>query len=245
MKICHIKCIAYIVLCPLLGIGAHGASKTQADTPAPIYASYGAYVLFPALGMEIEKKAGILNLQSILEIGDGPDVMLRYENAEYGLTATITFYRAPNNTQGPHLIIDGNGNPRLSASNDNPYAIFDLTEPSESYSDEFWKVVGDIENNFSLKMMNRGNYPARYKAVPDIDSPPIAYVAFFSGTGAFKGAEAKDIAWAWDFKLFYHNGYFIKIHTEGPDMGDYQIAAQSLEIMKAVNWTKALAENRI
>ena len=229
---------AFVFALPIIvALNAHASRAKNEKPEALIYSSYKTHLLIQDQSIAIKKKAGALKLRSIQEMGSGPDIQLVFDDGNQGICSTITIYRAPDGTVGPKLVLDKNGNPIVATNSDNPYAVYELTEPSESYTREFWRVVKGIEKEFSLEFKNKQRKPSRYMAIPkDEEHSSIAYVAYFAGSGEFRGPEYAEIPWEWEFDLFVVGKYFVKIHTEGPSGSG--IIGISVDIISAINWQK-------
>jgi hypothetical protein len=214
-----------------------------------MYRSHQDALALTESGFTVRKKSGRAQLHRIVEYPGNPDIQMDFRDVERGFVSTVTIYRAPEGAAGPQVLLDDQGNPRLEDPAKNPAGVFALSEPSESYLKEFRQRISIIEQRFPLKCVSKLDQPLRMLAVPnDLKRSPVAYVAHFGGTGGFRGPHFTDTPWFWEFRLYVHRGWFVKIHTEGPlpkqdenELGALAILgplAFATEVVNAVEWLK-------
>lgn len=73
-------------------------------------------------------------MRRIQILGDEPKIHLEYFDENRFVLSTIPIYKAPDRTVGLKFIFDEKGNPIVVTNTDNPYAVYELSEPSDSYT---------------------------------------------------------------------------------------------------------------
>ena len=212
------------------------AAHAHAALPeGALYTSTRDAIHFHGADLTVAKEAGPLRFDRIFEMGANPDVQLVFQNHDKGIVSIITVYPAPPGTAGPAILLDEDGEPTLADDSDNPYAVFQLSEPSEIFLREFDRAVEYVERRYGFEMTNRNRQPMRKLAAPaDLENSPIAYVADFRGNGGFRHPDLADYPWSWDFRLFAVRDHFVKIHTEGPE--SFATFGASREMVEAFRW---------
>jgi hypothetical protein len=230
------KVINVIVVCLCLQAASQGAEPSARPLhPDALYISTAKDIRFRYNSFVIQKKAGKMRFESIAEMGDAPDIQLRFEHEEQEIRSTITIYPAPENTIGPKVILDARGKPIVLEKKKNPYGVFQLSEPSDSFIKAFRNTIKNVEQISRMQFSNRDGQPARELAVPtDKRNSPVAYVAHFEGNGAFRGPKYKNTPWQWEFRLYVVGKYFVKIHTDGPANLDTMVAG--VRVANAIGW---------
>jgi hypothetical protein len=172
-----------------------------------------------------KKKVNPMKFVSITELGDHPDIQLRFEHKEKPITTTITVFPAPQGVVGPKVIPDKDG--KLTIKDGGRHAldiVVECSEGSKAFVEEFVKTAEFIEETFGLKLSRYERKPAMISFGGDLENLPVAYVATFRGPGGFRNPQYKNSPWLWEFRLYAFGNYYVKIHTDGPCDADTFLA---------------------
>lgn len=204
----------------MLMTSLHADEAKGADAGSLMYRSYENVLVLKESGFTVRKKSGRAQLHHVVEYPGNSDIQLSFRDSGSQTIASLTIYRAPKGTTGPTVILDENGKPMLEDPAKNPNGVFALSDPSESYLKEFNQRIEFMEETFPLECKTNPLQPVRMLAVPgDLKRSPVAQVVYFEGNGGFRGPHLAKTPWLWEFRLYAHRGWFVKIHTEGPSPG--------------------------
>jgi len=196
--------------------------------------------IFAKSGISIPKRIGTLKLvQEIERKPDGMDVQVRYYDPKRLLKISLYVYQSPPGTKGPSLLLDSDGNKILEDREEMIklyHAVFKLTDPSESFSTEFRRILRAIS---ALGYKLRSEY--RFMAVPKRDDSPIAYAATLVNT---EKIEDCDVRMLWKTYLYAIPGYFVKIHCTYPEPLWREIGAIDVDFIQSINWNEVLPKRR-
>ena len=148
--------------------------------------------VFAVSRLSIPKQLKGLKLVDIQSVPDGSNVINRFSNPMIGLDISLCVYTSPPDTKGPVLMLDSNGKEILEDREDEKnshHAVFKLTTPSESYLQEYARVIKAISATGFLANPKLDS-EFRFMAIPKRKDSPIGYAAELSGTRKLPGDES-------------------------------------------------------
>ena len=219
--------IVYFLACVLCapcfarGQEAHPQSQGLTASPDALYISIQDAVVVPACDLTIAKAADGMRFDVIREFPQG-GFQLGFFYEGLPIRASVTIYKAPDDTKGPSVVLDASGEAILDEDRTNPYAVCKLSLPSQSFEDEFRTMVKNVEQVTGMQFVNQKGKPARKLAWPsDLKNSPVAYVAFFKRVA--KDGEPIDpsLDEVQESRLYFFKGHFVKIHVSGPNCQEF------------------------
>jgi len=175
-----------------------------------------ARYVFSASRVSIPRQIKDLKLFDVRSVPDGHDVMARFSNPKMGVYISLCVYASPPETTGPFLMLDSSGKEMLEDRQDEIKrfsAVFKLTTPSDSYIQEYARVIKVITSADSLTDA-KVDKEFRFRAVPTRKDSPVAYAAYISAMQ--QSSDGESMALTWKTYLYAIPGYFVKIHFTYP-----------------------------
>ena len=161
---------------------------------------------------------------------------MQYRDPETWLDISLYVYQSPPYTKGPFLLLDADGKRILEDREEiikRHHAVFKLTQPSESYMEEYRRTLNSISENRGYELKTE----FRYMAVPARDDSPIAYAANLIKT---ENIDGHDVRYLWKTYLYAIPGYFIKIHCTYPEPLWLEVGAIDVTFIQSINWNEIL-----
>jgi len=170
---------------------------------------------------------------------DSTDISAVYYWRDYGIKLSLYFYPAPAETIGPRFILDNNGNP-IPEDKDcpNPYAVFKLTEPSETFLWEYYQILYKLEKDLGWKLVDA--HPRRFTSIPGNYKSFISYNTILTATDTTNWD--RPVPMLWHFYLFAVPGYFVKLHVTSPDFAWMEASSAAISTIHAIDWKRWLKE---
>jgi len=193
--------------------------------------------IFAKSGLSIPKQIETLRFVGDREHQpDGVDTQLSYRDASGWINVSLYVYQSPPGTKGPFLMLDSDGKKVLEDREEmikRHNALYKLTQPSESYLEEYRLTLDSIYKNQGYELKTE----FRFMAVPTRDDTPIAYAAILAKTDQIEG---QDVRMKWKTYLYCIPGYFVKMHCTYPEQLTLEVALIDAKFIQSINWSALL-----